>query len=185
MSQHPVTGVLYGLRQTTDPLQRELVTINPETGATTLVGVVGKHIASIVFAQHNQAWKLVGITGQQGNDDIATYPDNTLFEINTDTGALTKLFQATFIPDSHSIGYNPDSGLLFHTGGAGAYRDDPTRTGTPQGGEPIPGLAFQDNYYVETINLATQQAIGVINACPAATARVACTIVATSVDLCR
>jgi hypothetical protein len=166
MSQHPVTGVLYGLRQTADPMQRELVTINPETGATKLVGVLGKHIASIAFAQSGQSWQLVGITGQQGNDDIATYPDNTLFDINLTTGALTKLFTATYIPDSHSIGYNPVSGLLYHTGGAAAYRDDPTRTGTPQGGDPIPGLAFQDNYYVETINLATQVATGVINANP-------------------
>ena len=55
---------------------------------------------------------------------------------------------------------------MYHTGGSAAYRDDPTRTGTPQGGEPIPGLAFQDNYYVETINLATQVATGVINANP-------------------
>ena len=50
LAQHPVTGVLYGIRQTADPFARELVTINPVTGATALVGNMGMHIASVTFA---------------------------------------------------------------------------------------------------------------------------------------
>jgi len=131
-------------------------------------------LAGLILSQssvHAQAWKLVGITGQQGDATLAEaggflHPDNTIYQINPATGSITKLFTATFAPDSHSIGFDPVANLLYHTAGAGAYRDDPNRTGTPQGSDPIPGLAFQDNYYVEKINLATQVATGVINANP-------------------
>ena len=47
-------------------MRRELVTINPETGATKLVGVVGKHIASIVFAQSGQGISLSISQGANG-----------------------------------------------------------------------------------------------------------------------
>ena len=49
LAQHPVTGVLYGIRKTDDPFARELVTINPVTGATALVGNLGMHITSMTF----------------------------------------------------------------------------------------------------------------------------------------
>ena len=49
LAQHPVTGVLYGIRKPDDSLARELVTINPLTGATTLVGSMGMHMTSIAF----------------------------------------------------------------------------------------------------------------------------------------
>jgi hypothetical protein len=122
-------------------------------------------------ASNAQGWRLVGITGQQSDDqtDPQTnfiYPDNTLFEISLTNGSLKKLFRPTWVPDSHSIGYNPVDGLLYHSGGASAYRDDPLRTGHEQGGEEIPGLAFQDNYYLEKINLATQTMTAVLNANP-------------------
>jgi hypothetical protein len=49
IEQHPITGVLYGIRKTADNFARELVTINPITGATTLVGSMGMHIAGMTF----------------------------------------------------------------------------------------------------------------------------------------
>lgn len=120
-----------------------------------------------------QGWRLIGITGQQSNaSDLDPqggflYPDNTLFQISLTNGSTTKLFRTTWVPDSQSIGYNPVDGLLYHTAGANAYRDDPLRTGHDQGGDDIPGLAFQDNYYMEKINLVTQAMTGVFNANPA------------------
>jgi hypothetical protein len=118
-----------------------------------------------------QGWRLIGITGQQGDDTKNAqgefvYPDNTLYEIDQSSGVLTKLFRTTWVPDSHSIGYCPTNNLLYHTGGAAAYRDDPARTGHEQGGPDIAGVGFQDNYYLETINLATRVMSGVLNANP-------------------
>jgi hypothetical protein len=49
LAQHPVTGVIYGIRKTSDPFARELITINPLTGATTVVGNMGMHITSLSF----------------------------------------------------------------------------------------------------------------------------------------
>jgi hypothetical protein len=40
-----------GIRKTEDNFARELVTIDPVTGATTLVGSMGMHMADIVFAR--------------------------------------------------------------------------------------------------------------------------------------
>jgi hypothetical protein len=173
LAQHPQTGVLYAVRETADNFGRDLLTINPVTGVAKFVGILPMHFASITFAQSGGtgAWKLIGITGQQGDatkDETGNFvhPDNCLFEINTTNATATKLFKATWAPDSQSIGYNPESGLLYHTAGSAAYRDDPTRTGHEQGGPDIPGLAFQDNQYIETINLATGLMTGVVNANP-------------------
>ena len=41
LAQHPTTGVLYGIRKTSDNFGREIVTIDPSSGATTLVGSSG------------------------------------------------------------------------------------------------------------------------------------------------
>jgi hypothetical protein len=119
----------------------------------------------------SRSWRLIGITGQQGDatpdgQGGYLYPDNTLFEISQTNGAITKLFRPTWIPDSHSIGYCLSNNLLYHSGGAGAYRDNPLQTGHEQGGPDIPGLAFQDNYYLESINLASREMTGILNANP-------------------
>lgn len=117
-------------------------------------------------------WRLIAISGQQGNaDDLNPqggflYPDNTLFEVNLTSGALTKLFRTTWVPDSQAIGFNPADGLLYHTAGANAYRNDPLRAGHEQGGPDIPGVGYQDSYYLEKINLTTQAATAIFNADP-------------------
>ena len=51
LAQHPVTSVVYGLRKTDDNFGRELVTIDTETGATTLVGAMNLHLTSIAFTR--------------------------------------------------------------------------------------------------------------------------------------
>ena len=54
LAQNPQTGVVYGLRKTTDPYARELVTIDLATGNSTLVGVLtdgtyGQAITTLAF----------------------------------------------------------------------------------------------------------------------------------------
>jgi hypothetical protein len=119
-----------------------------------------------------QTWKLFGISGMQ-QDATQTVPgtydhkDHTLFRINTTNGALTKIVTMPWVLDSQSIGYCATNGLIYHTGGDGAYRDDPNRLVHDQ--DPnvqIPGGAFQDNQYMGTVNLLTLAMAGVYNANP-------------------
>src|SRR3989442_1606265 len=82
---------------------------------------------------HAQSWSLFGITGEQQKPDQTVpgafdYPDHTLVRINTTNASCTDFLLATFAPDSQAIGYCATNALIYHTGGAGAYRDDPTRT---------------------------------------------------------
>jgi hypothetical protein len=65
IDQHPLTGVVYGIRKTSDNFGRELVTINPVTGATTLVGNMGLHIASIAFV--SPPFTITGVTRNADN----------------------------------------------------------------------------------------------------------------------
>src|SRR3954469_10973874 len=90
-----------------------------------------------------QGWKLVGISGQQGDTTPGpggfAYPDHTLFDIDPlfndpGFGQPQVLFQLPFINDSQSIGFCPVDGLLYHTGGSEAYSNNPRRTGHDQGG---------------------------------------------------
>ena len=174
MAQHPVTGVVYAIRKTGDNFARELVTVDPVTGATKLIGSMGMHVASLTFARENASapWKLYGITGQQTNDTPADsgtgfkYPDHTLFEINTSTAALTSIKLLTWVNDSQSIGFNPDNNLLYHTAGSEAYSNNPLRNGHDQGGPDVPGVGYQDSQYMESINLTTLAATAIFNTDP-------------------
>lgn len=59
MAQHPDTGVLYGIRRIADDdvdgqFERELITIDPTSGDTTLVGSLGLHFTSLVFVSSGE-----------------------------------------------------------------------------------------------------------------------------------
>ena len=99
--------------------------------------------------------KLYGITGNQQN---ASYPDETLFSIDYTTTpgtlGLTNLKKLPYVPDTDAIGYNPENGLLYHTSGASSYRNDPTRIG------------YHDDQFMETVDVRSPQLTqaGVFNA---------------------
>lgn len=102
---------------------------------------------------HAQGWRLVGITGQQGNDTPDPqggflYPDHTLYEINLTSAAVTKLLRLTFVNDSQAVGYSPATGLLYHSAGSDSYTSNPFRAGHDQGGPDISGLGYQDSQYL-------------------------------------
>jgi hypothetical protein len=118
-----------------------------------------------------QGWRLVGITGQQGNDaqdaqGAFLFPDHTLYEINVATAAITKLRKLTFVNDSQAVGYSPLTGLLYHSAGSESYSSNPFRVGHDQGGPDISGVGYQDSQYLESINLITGVTTAVFNADP-------------------
>lgn len=116
IAQHPVTGVLYGIRKTDDNFARELVTINPVTGATTLVGNMGMHIAGMTFVPTTfpSSFLITSIT-RSGNGILLTWSGGTPpYQVQTNdtlipatwvnTGPATNGNSAT-VPMSGSRGF--------------------------------------------------------------------------------
>ncbi len=99
--------------------------------------------------------RLLGITGNQEDGDQESFPDVTLFEIDTTDAATTKIMALTFVPDGDQIGFNPDDGLLYHTGGSEAWTDDPGREG-----------GFRDHQYYEKVDLGSGEITPIFNANP-------------------
>lgn len=66
------------------------------------------------------------------------YPDHTLFEISLVNGAVNKLLQATWVHDS----------------------------GHDQDGVIVPGVAYSDSHYMESVNLTTHAINAIFNANP-------------------
>ena len=174
LAQHPVSGVIYAVRHTDNAFARELCSVDLRTGDTVFIGDLTLHIASIAFVptgNPDHPWKLIGITGQQGNENAAAYPDHTLFDLDlyfTDPGFgyPVQMFKTTFVNDSQSIGFCPADGFLYHTGGAESWNNNPLRTGSDQGGPTIYGIGYQDSQYMEKIDLQTQAATAIYNADP-------------------
>jgi hypothetical protein len=99
--------------------------------------------------------RLMGITGNQEDDDQASFPDTTLFEINLETAEPNPVAKLTWIPDSHAVGFNPVDGLIYHTGGSEAWTDDASREG-----------GWRDHQYMESYNLNTGEITAIFNANP-------------------
>jgi len=97
---------------------------------------------------------------------VYDHKDHTLFRINTANGALTKIVTMPWVIDSQSIGYCSLNGLIYHTGGDGAYRDGQNNVHDQDPNVLTPGGAFQDNQYMGTVNLLTLAMAGVYNANP-------------------
>jgi hypothetical protein len=98
-------------------------------------------LSATTFAAPTQI-RLLGVTGNRNTGEGGRDPnDQRLFEINLTDFSLTPIFSFPFVPDTISIGFNPSDGLLYRTGGAGAYRNDPTRIG------------FNDNYFFEKVDV--------------------------------
>ncbi len=103
--------------------------------------------------------RLIAITGDLHSSEFHFEygpDDETLYEINITNAAETRLFQVSRIPDTNTIGYNPNNGLLYHLSGSESYRNDPN-------GEGMVRWGFNDNQYMETVNLQTGVMTGVFN----------------------
>lgn len=66
--------------------------------------------------------RLIGITGNQTEGTWNGIPQESLFEIDTESGNSTFLTSLGFAFESQSIGYNADDGLLYRTAGSDTFR---------------------------------------------------------------
>ena len=125
-------------------MRRKNLISNWKTFATAML------IASVAGTALGQV-RLVGITG---NQEFNPAEDETLFEVSLSNATTTRLLTLTHVPDTDSIGYNPISGLVFHFNGNESYSNNPASNG------------YRDNQYIETVNLATNAIVPVINSNP-------------------
>lgn len=113
LAAHPATGELFALLKLTssvpgEPSSRGLVTIDPTTGAATLIGQTGAAFAELAF---DDSGILYGVTG-----DGDSTPE-TLFTLSTTDASTTFLATLGNGDDGEVIAFNPVDGLLYHASG--------------------------------------------------------------------
>ena len=108
MAARPDDSVQLAVIQTTEPARR-LVTINPNTGVATSIGVLTNQISSLAFRSTGVLWAVSGDGGS---------PAETLYTVNTSTAALTLQFALGNGADGETIGFH-GNGLMYHSSGNG------------------------------------------------------------------
>jgi uncharacterized protein (TIGR03437 family) len=118
LATDPTTGVMYALVSaipggTVSPNVRDLVTLNPVTGAATFIGPAdngsGLAFADIAFASNGT---LYGVTG----DGSPASPE-TLFTINKSTGIASLARTLGNGEGGEAIAFNSSDGLMYHASG--------------------------------------------------------------------
>lgn len=107
LAQHPMSGVLYGVTAHSLAADSEsLITINPATGAPTLIAGIGSEIADISFdAMGNlYGWNL---------------ETNRLVHLNTSTAVATNVGNTTIITNGAGIAFDTNGTLFFAGDGVG------------------------------------------------------------------
>jgi CSLREA domain-containing protein len=102
----PSDGVLFAVLQT-DGGTRRLVTVNPNTGVATNIGVLSNAIASLAFRADGTLWAVSGDGGS---------PKETLYTVDTSTAVLTPQFALGNGADGETIVFHPN-GLMYHSSG--------------------------------------------------------------------
>jgi len=109
LATHPSTGELWALVGLTGQTGgRRLVRVTATTGVATLVGNTGDAFAGIAF---DCSGNLFGITGDGANEP------ESLFSINTTTGAATLLSRLRRGDDGEALAFFPTDGMLYHASG--------------------------------------------------------------------
>ncbi len=110
LATDPQTQVLYAIIKFTDindSSSRVLATVNPATGAATVVGNFNTGFAGIAFS----CTGLYGVTGDGGS------PSETLFTVSTADASVTQMLALGQGNDGETIGFNPVDGLMYHASG--------------------------------------------------------------------
>ncbi len=110
LATQPLTEELWAILKIANQSGRELVKIDPATGMVTDVGDTGGSFAGIAFSA---PLTLLGVTG----DGDAAHPES-LFGLNTTTGAATLLRALGRGNDGEALAFNPDNGFLYHMSGS-------------------------------------------------------------------
>ncbi len=108
LATDPSTQTLYAILKLQGYSTRVLATVDPATGAATVVGDTGLNLAGIVFDDQGRLW---AVTGDGGS------PPETLFTLDPATGTPTQVLALGRGDDGETIGFNPRDGLLYHASG--------------------------------------------------------------------
>src|SRR5579885_3417804 len=112
MAFDPLTGVLYGVSAPRGTNTRQLITINPATGAGTLIGPLGVVMDDIAFEGDGT---LFGWSGRISGSD--------LYRINLTTGAATKVGEAGITDVGVGFTINPSGTPYLAAAGASGALD--------------------------------------------------------------
>ncbi len=108
LALHPFTGQMFAIAAEGGPAPRDLITIDPATGAGTLIGNTGQAIAAITFDCSGTLW---AVTGDGGSDPEA------LYQLSTADGSSTRIRSLGNGDSGEALAFNPDDGLLYHASG--------------------------------------------------------------------
>jgi hypothetical protein len=111
LATDPLTGDLYALLKILNQGPRELVTIDPATGAATFVGNTGGKFATLAF---DSGGTLYAATGSGAGPPVTPNTLYTLSLIDATRTSVTTLLNST---QGEAIGFNPDDGFLYHASG--------------------------------------------------------------------
>lgn len=131
LSFHPKTGVLYGVTAEQSPNEpHSLVTIDPETGAATLIGDLGYIASDASFDSKGVLYVWLQTTSQVGTVDLTS-------------GAVTRIGRPRPAGTPAGIAIDPNDMIYVTSKGASGTLDNVnTITGELQQGPPLTGAPF-------------------------------------------
>ena len=131
LSFHPKTGVLYGITSEQSPNEpHSLVTIDPNTGAATLIGDLGAIASDASFDSKGTLYVWLQTTAQIGTVDLTT-------------GAATRIGRGRPAGTPSGMAIDPNDMIYVTAKGASGTLDNvDTVTGALQVGPPLTGAPF-------------------------------------------
>ncbi|HXF79595.1 MAG TPA: hypothetical protein VN598_12075 [Usitatibacter sp.] len=131
LSFHPKSGVLYGITSEQSPNEpHSLVTIDPDTGAATLIGDLGYIASDASFNSKGTLYVWLQTTSQLGTVDLAT-------------GAVTRIGRPRPAGTPSGMAIDPNDMIYVTAKGASGTLDNvDTVTGDLQVGAPLTGAPF-------------------------------------------
>jgi hypothetical protein len=120
LAVHPNTNVVYAAMKLCSGCGpgRSLVTIDMETGVTTLVGEMPQPIASLSFRDNGVLYGVTGDCAGGGCGGAAT--PETLYTVNINDASLSFVQSLGNGDDGEAIAYNSNDGHMYHMSGIGS-----------------------------------------------------------------
>ncbi|HEX4332748.1 MAG TPA: hypothetical protein VH040_11460 [Usitatibacter sp.] len=128
---HPKSGILYGITSEQSPNEpHSLITIDPNTGAATLIGDLGFICSDVTFNSQAVLYAWMQTTSQLGTVDLST-------------GAVTRIGRPHAAGSPSGIAVDPNDMIYVTTKGASGTLDNvDLTTGEIQVGPPLTGAPF-------------------------------------------